>query len=120
MYSLALMTFDANIDISLLPTCLDKCNAGGLIAPIADGSRVFIPIIFKDIFTDYSLSTLDELPEKILWKMHILALWKYRSLDMTGYSKENFDQFAIYFELMVHYFSLYFLKFRLNLLFMIL
>lgn len=77
MYSVALMTFDANIDNSILVSCLDMKNS----PPI-------------------KLVCDNDSEQQILWKMHIINLWKYRNIDLTACSRENYDQFAIYFELM--------------------
>merc|ERR1711991_166153 len=40
------------------------------------------------------------LPETLLWKFHDIILNAFARIPVTDYCKENYDQFAMYFELM--------------------
>ena len=112
MYSISLLSFDAQLDLQFMPKFSEAYFD---VEHVLQSTLSAVECLTAEANTanldnnrDKSLSQLNAANSKIsnakgasqtvLWGMHAVLLYMYKNTAVDSYEKENFDQFAIYFE----------------------
>lgn len=95
MYSLALLTFDSDFSVSYSDLGRYREQRIRKRKRLLDGN------VQETLHDDLPELTDEEYTSAVtLWSLHVSTLKAFREIDPTSYEKENYAQFAIYFEMM--------------------